>query len=165
MNPDMRATEFEFRYRSLLNLLHFWLTFQVYVIDRANVVQAAVPWAIGLTGLHARVVTRLLFALGALLVGLGAAIRTWGAAYLRSDVVHDTNLHLEKLVADGPYRSVRNPLYLGTFLWTVGLGFLASRLGFVILAGGAAIRILRLIGREEAKLDEQQGEKYRDYCR
>jgi protein-S-isoprenylcysteine O-methyltransferase Ste14 len=161
----MRATEFEFRYRSLLNLLHFWLTFQVYVIDHVNVVQAAVPWAISLTGLHARVVTRVLFALGALLVGLGAAIRTWGAAYIRSDVVHDTNLHVEKLVADGPYRRVRNPLYLGSFLWTIGLGFLASRLGFVILAGGAAIRILRLIGREEAKLDEQQGEKYREYCR
>ncbi|HXJ15796.1 MAG TPA: isoprenylcysteine carboxylmethyltransferase family protein [Candidatus Polarisedimenticolia bacterium] len=161
----MRATRFEFRYRSSLNLLHFWLAFQVYVIDRVNVVDAFVPWAMGLTGLHARVLTRALFALGALLVGVGAAIRTWGAAYLRSEVVHDTKLHLETLVADGPYRHVRNPLYLGTFLWTLGLGFLASRLGFVILAGGAAIRILRLIGREEADLEEQQGEKFREYCR
>lgn len=165
MKPVMRATEFEFRYRSLLNLFHFWLAFQVYVIDHANIVQAIVPWTTGPAGLRARVLTRVLFALGALLVGLGAAIRTWAAAYLRSDVVHDMNLHVKTLVADGPYRYVRNPLYLGSFLWTAGLGFLASRLGFVILAAAAAIRILRLIGREEAKLDEQQGEKFREYCR
>jgi protein-S-isoprenylcysteine O-methyltransferase Ste14 len=161
----MRATEFEFRYRALLNLFHFGLAFQVYAIDHVNVVQAVVPWTAGLTGLRARVLARILFALGAFLVGLAAAIRTWAAAYLRSDVVHDMNLHVETLVADGPYRHVRNPLYLGTLLMTVGLGFLASRLGFAILAGGAALRILRLIGREEAKLAEQQGEKFRAYCR
>lgn len=161
----MRATEFEFRYRALLNLFHFWLAFQIYVIDHVNVVQAVVPWVAGLTGLRARVLTRVLFALGALLVGLAAAIRTWAAAYLRSDVVHDMNLHVETLVADGPYRYVRNPLYLGTFLMTVGVGFLASRVGFAILAGGAAIRILRLIGREEAELALQQGEKFSAYRR
>jgi len=80
-------------------------------------------------------------------------------------VVHDAKLHVEKLVADGPYRYVRNPLYLGTLLMTVGLGLLASRSGFVILAGGAAIRILRLIGREEAELAERQGQRFREYCR
>lgn len=161
----MRATEFEFRYRALFNLFHFWLAFQVYAIDHVNVVQAMVPWAAGLTGLRAPTVARILYAIGALLVGLAAAIRTWAAAYLRSDVVHDMNLHVETLVADGPYRHVRNPLYFGTLLMTVGLGFLASRLGFAILAGGAAIRILRLIGREEAELAEQQGETFRAYCR
>lgn len=161
----MRATEFEFRYRSLLNLVHFWLAYQVYVFDHANVVVAIARELSGGSASRAHVFTRLLFSAGALLVGLGAAIRTWAAAYLRSSVVHDTELHLETLVADGPYRHVRNPLYLGSFLWTVGLGFLASRLGFVILAGGAALRILRLIGREEAELSEKQGEKFREYCR
>ncbi|MBA0088129.1 MAG: hypothetical protein HRJ53_24355 [Acidobacteria bacterium Pan2503] len=62
-------------------------------------------------------------------------------------------------MADGPYRHVRNPLYLGTFLMSTGLGFLANRSGFVVLAAGAAIRILRLIGREEAELEKQQGQQ------
>ncbi len=161
----VRATDWEFRRRGLLNLVHFWLAFQVYAFDHINVVQAVVPALAGVTGLHGRIPVRILFAVGALLVGLAAAIRTWAAAYLRTDVVHDMNLHVERLVADGPFRYVRNPLYLGTFLMTAGLGFLASRLGFVILAGGAAFRILRLIGREEAELAERQGQRFREYCR
>ena len=107
----------------------------------------------------------MVFGFGALLAGLAAAVRTWAAAYLRSDVVHDTRLHTETLVADGPYRHVRNPLYLGTFLMSEGLGLLASRSGFVILAVGAAFRILRLIGREEAELQKEQGERFREFCR
>jgi hypothetical protein len=35
---------------------------------------------------------------------------------------HDTALHSDKLVADGPYRHLRNPLYAGVFLINGGLG-------------------------------------------
>jgi len=157
----MRATEFEFRHRSVLNLIHFWIAFQAYSIDRVNVVWAFVPW----NNPHGDFLARIIFGFGALLVGAAAAIRTWAAAYLRSDVVHDTKLHTETLVADGPYRYVRNPLYLGTFLLSIGLGLLASRLGFAILAVGAGIRILRLIGREEAELEKERGESFREFCR
>jgi hypothetical protein len=124
-------------------------------------VWALVPWNNPFGDFSARIV----FGFGALLVGLAAGVRTWAAAYLRSDVVHDTALHTETLVADGPYRHVRNPLYLGTFLMSVGLGFLASRAGFVILTMGAAIRILRLMGREEEAMEKQQGEGFREFCR
>jgi hypothetical protein len=79
--------------------------------------------------------------------------------------VHDVRLHTEALVADGPYRHVRNPLYLGTFLLSIGLGLLASRSGFLVLAIGGAIRILRLIGREESELGKEQGERFRAFCR
>jgi protein-S-isoprenylcysteine O-methyltransferase Ste14 len=157
----MKATEFEFRHRSLLNLVHFWIAFQLYSFDHINIVWAFVDWDNPRGGLIARIV----FGFGAPLVGLAAAIRTWAAAYLRSDVVHDTAFDTKALVADGPYRHVRNPLYLGTFLMSLGLGFLASRSGFVILAAGAAIRILRLIGREEAELEKQQGDSFREFCR
>jgi protein-S-isoprenylcysteine O-methyltransferase Ste14 len=157
----MKATEFEFRHRSALNLIHFWIAFQAYSIDRTNVVWAFVPW----NNAHGALLARIIFGFGALLVGAAAAIRTWAAAYLRTDVVHDTKLHTETLVADGPYRYVRNPLYLGTFLLSIGLGLLASRLGFAILAVGAAIRILRLIGREEAELEKERGESFREFCR
>lgn len=157
----MKATEFEFRYRSILNLIHFWIAFQLYSVDRINIVWAFVHW----NNPRGDFIARIVFGFAALLLGLAATVRTWAAAYLRSEVVHDTALHTETLVADGPYRYVRNPLYLGTFLMSVGLGLLASRSGFVVLAVGAAIRILRLIGREEAELEKQQGERFREFCR
>src|SRR5262249_5231146 len=50
-------------------------------------------------------------------------------------------------------------------LMSAGIGFLASRSGFVVLAGGAAVRILRLIGREEVELEKQQGDGFREFCR
>lgn len=156
----MQATEFEFRQRSLLNLIHFWISFQLYSFDHTNVVWALVHWNTPRGALLAR----LLFGFAALLLSVAAGIRTWAAAYLRTAVVHDTALHTETLVADGPYRHVRNPLYLGTFLMTLGIGCLASRLGFVFLVTGAALRIVRLVGREEAELGSQQGEKYAVFC-
>ena len=157
----MKATEFEFRHRSVLNLIHFWIAFQLYSVDRMNVVWAFVHW----NNPRGDFIARIVFGSAALLLGLAATLRTWASAYLGSEVVHDPALHTETLVADGPYRHVRNPLYLGTFLMSVGLGFLASRSGFVVLAMGAAIRILRLIGREEAELEKDQGERFREFCR
>ena len=156
-----KATEFEFRYRQVLNLVQIWLAFQVYVLDRSNAVWSFFPWSTPRGALLAR----LAFSVATLLVGGAAAIRTWATAYLGSSVVHDLRLRTEMLVADGPYRHVRNPLYLGTFLLSIGLGFLANRLGFLILVAGWAIRILRLIAREEEKLEQQLGVRYREFAR
>jgi len=113
----MIATEFEFRRRSLLNLIHFWIAFQLYSFDHVNVVWAFSPW----NNPHGALVARIVFGFGALILGIAAAIRTWAAAYLQSNVVHDTALHTDRIVADGPYRRVRNPLYIGTFLMAFGL--------------------------------------------
>ncbi len=157
----MIATEFEFRRRSLLNLIHFWIAFQLYSFDHVNVVWAFTRW----DNARGASIAQFVFGVGTLLVGIAAAIRTWAAAYLQSDVVHDTALHTERIVADGPYRHVRNPLYIGTFLLTVGLGLLASRSGFIVLVVGGAIRIRRLIGREEMQLEKEQGERYREFRR
>jgi hypothetical protein len=41
----MKATEFEFRHRTLLNLVQIWLAFQVYALDRSNVVWWLCPWS------------------------------------------------------------------------------------------------------------------------
>src|SRR5262245_63980119 len=76
---------------------------------------------------------RLVIATGALLVFLAAGLRTWRAAYLRTEVVHDAAQHSEALVAEGPFRYTRNPLYLARLLMDVGLGVLASRSGFICL--------------------------------
>jgi protein-S-isoprenylcysteine O-methyltransferase Ste14 len=158
---QMKASEFEFRHRALINLVQIWLAFQVYVLDHSNIVWWLCPWSTPRGALWARFA----FSFAALLVGGAAVIRTWAAAYLGSDIVHDLRLHTESLVADGPYRHVRNPLYLGSFLLSIGLGFLASRMGFFILVVGGSARILRLIGREEEDLEHEQGERFHEFAR
>ncbi len=82
---------------------------------------------------------------------------------MRSDVVHDPRVHDSRLVADGPYRYVRNPLYLGTILMAFGIAFAASRSGFVVLMLAITFFQYRLTLREERALEATQGEDYRRY--
>lgn len=91
-------------------------------------------------------------------------MRTWGAAYLRTAVVHDTAQHSEALVADGPFRYTRNPLYLGNLPMAAGIGVLASVSGFVFLLLANWIFVYRLIFREEEALRQTQRDSYRAYC-
>ena len=114
---------------------------------------------------EAETFARVTIVIGALLVFLAAAIRTWGAAYLRTDVVHDTAQHSDTLVADGPFRYTRNPLYLANLPMAVGIGVLASRSGFTFLLLANWIFVYRLIFREEEALRQSQGESYLEYCR
>jgi len=114
---------------------------------------------------EAEMFARIVIALGAILVFFTAAIRTWGAAYLRTDIVHDKAQHSDALVADGPFRYTRNPLYLASVLMAGGIGVLASRTGFFFLVLANWIFVYRLIFREENALRESQGETYLAYCR
>jgi len=161
----LRATDFEFRNRFWLIGLGYLLAFSAYRYDPLNVVEFLVDRFIGSGSPHEGLWFHLFFAFAAFLVFLAAALRTWAAAYLQSDVVHDESLHAEKLVADGPYRHLRNPLYVGGILLSIGFGFIASRTGFFILVFGLTYFFLRLIGLEESRLAASQGESYREYCR
>jgi protein-S-isoprenylcysteine O-methyltransferase Ste14 len=161
----MKATGFEFRFRALLIGLIYYVGYSAYAFDHTPVVQAMATWALGPNSPHGMLLERILLEGGAILVVLGAFVRTWGAAYLRASVVHDARLHATELVADGPYRHVRHPLYFGSIVATIGLAFVASRLGFVILVVMLTLLYVRLAGREEAQLAEHQGESHREFCR
>jgi protein-S-isoprenylcysteine O-methyltransferase Ste14 len=161
------ATEFEFRCRLWFIAGIFVVAFLCYGFDPVNV---SVALSRMIVGAQSRgnpnpmgMWVRGFFALGALLAIAAALARSWAEAYLHSTIVHDTNLHSDRLVADGPYRHVRNPLYLGTVLFAVGIGFLASRVGIIILAGGMMLFTYRLILREEASLLAARGEDYRRF--
>jgi len=163
----MRATEFEFRYRFWIITAIFFAAFWCYRFDHTNA-SAALLRLFGVHSLELDLITdrhliQCAFAVAGLICILGAALRTWGAAYLRSDVVHDSSLRLEGVVADGPYRYVRNPLYLGGILLAIGFGLLASRIGFVVAVVGMTLFTYRLIRREEAALLETHGEAYRRF--
>ncbi len=164
----MRASEFEFRHRFWFIGCIFWLGFASYSFDKENtgVAVAQLLWrrAIDVSSPSAARPLHIVFAFAAFLALLCALIRTWAAAYLRSAVVHDHALHSEKLVADGPFRWMRNPLYLGGVLLGAGFGFLASRVGWFIMTFGLLFFYYRLIFREEAALTASQGDSFRAYC-
>ena len=164
----MRATKFEFHHRFWIICLTYFVGFGSYTFDHLNAAEALVRWLFSgsdphLDSLAARHTLQGLFALSATLVAAAAWIRTWGGAYLRTEVVHDTAVRTEKLVADGPYRHLRNPLYFGNMLLAAGMALLASRTGCGILILGNLLIILRLIGREETALVQAQGEGYRAF--
>lgn len=164
----MRATRFEFEKR-------FWIICAIYFAGFSLAVFDQTPFIAALRHLIAPSVmpgtaaaesfARIVILLGSLLVFLAAALRTWGAAYLRTEVVHDTAQHAEALVADGPFRYTRNPLYLANLPMAAGIGVLASRSGFIFLVLANWIFVYRLIFREEESLLKSQGASYQAYCR
>jgi len=164
----MRATRFEFESRFWILSLIFTLGFFLSVVDHRNFAVALLRLfspSLDLDSTRGVFLLRLVFAAGSGLVFLAALLRTWATAYLRAEIVHDTSQHSEALVADGPFRYVRNPLYLANLPLAAGIGFLASRLGWVVMVGGIWLFTYRLILREEEGLLESQGDSYRAYLR
>src|ERR1035437_1186982 len=96
---------------------------------------------------------------------LAALVRTWAAAYLGSDVVQDKDLRSERVVADGPYRYVRNPLYLGTWLLTAALSILLPPGGALCALVTVTLLILAWVLAEERKLTIEQGDVYTAYLK
>jgi len=120
---------------------------------------AAVVWGLheGDAGAYA------LLWLGIILVLLAWLARLSGTAYLRGDVVFAPNVQRDRLIVDGPFRYVRNPLYLGNILLALGIGLYAPPLGFAIIVIGNTLLVV-MLAREEAKqLAAHYGADYEAY--
>jgi protein-S-isoprenylcysteine O-methyltransferase Ste14 len=165
----MPASDFEFRNRTWLIFGIFFVALAFYWIDPRNSGQALAE------SLHVRIgflarrdpetIVRILFAIGSLVVAIGALIRAWGGAYLRAVVVHDSKVRSEKLVADGPFRYTRNPIYFGSLIAVFGSGLLFSLTGWIVQMIVALVFCYRLISREEKELAAEQGERFLAYRR
>ena len=152
------ASDFEFKHRFWMIGGIFFLAFAAYNLDHQNAGAAIVEWLARARGTTANNLDyHLIFALAALVAMLAAQVRTWGTAYIKAEVMVGQHLHTTQLVADGPYRYVRNPLYLGNILLALGFGLMASRIGFFILVVGMWAFVYRLILREEAGILSQPG--------
>jgi protein-S-isoprenylcysteine O-methyltransferase Ste14 len=163
----MRATRFEFQHRFWIISLIITAGFLLFFLDHTNFAVALLHLLAPSTNSDSArgiLLLRCIFAFGALLIFLAALLRTWATAYLRTEVVHDSSQHSESLLADGPFRQVRNPLYLGNLLMVAGMGFMASRLGWLFMVVGMWLIVYRLILREEEGLRQTQGEPYQAYC-
>jgi hypothetical protein len=66
-------------------------------------------------------------------------------------------------MADGPYRYVRNPLYIGTWLMVAAISVLMPPTGAFVTMVLLTVFLLRLILGEEAFLSAQLGEPYAAY--
>ena len=159
----MKATKWEFTNRALLFGLIFAFCFPLYFLDHQNSTIALAHWLGPRLQRNADLIARLLFAFAAVLLIVAALIRTWSSAYLRAGVVYASEVKTDSLVADGPYRQVRNPLYFANVLMVIAVGAMMSRLGFLVAVVAMLVFCYRLILREEAELQASQGEQYKDY--
>jgi len=161
----MKASNWEFRNRATVFGLIFGFTFPLYVLDPQNSTVALANWLGAGRQLDTDLVARLLFAFAAFLLVVAALIRTWASSYLQASVVYASEVKSESLVADGPYRRVRNPLYFANVLMIIAMGAMMSRLGFFVAVIAMVVFCYRLILREEAELQARQGQPYHAYCK
>ena len=117
----------------------------------------------GWIGLAAATLTVTLIALACL--ALGAILRVWGTAYLGSGVMRGAVMQGERLVAAGPYRYLRNPLYLGSWLLGFATAILMPPSGAAFFLPAFSVFVLFLISAEERFLTAQLGDGYQEYCR
>ena len=68
-------------------------------------------------------------------------------------------------MAAGPYRYVRNPLYIGGWFMMASISLLMPPTGALFVMVLVSVFYLRLILGEEAFLSKQLGEPYREYLR
>ena len=161
----LMASDFEFTHRFWIIGVIYSIGFLLYFFDHQNSGHMLAELLARLRGATNSLPDhRLVFGAAALIAAVASAIRTWGTAYLQPEIMVSMRVQTARLVADGPYRFVRNPLYLGNILIAIGMGVMASRLGFAVMVLGNAAIVYRLILREEAGLDAAQGEGYRSYC-
>jgi protein-S-isoprenylcysteine O-methyltransferase Ste14 len=161
----MKATHWEFKNRALVFGLIFGVSFFLYSVDRQTSAAALANWLEPRTSVDATLLARILFGVAAFVLALGALTRTWASAYLHADVVYASGVKSASLVADGPYRHVRNPLYFGNVLLAIGLGAMMSRSGFFLAIVLMVVFCYRLILREESELGANQGAQFDAYCK
>jgi protein-S-isoprenylcysteine O-methyltransferase Ste14 len=162
----LRASRFEFEHRFLIIAAIVVAGFAMQAIDEKSIASRIVEWlapGAAITDATAQHILHITYTAGAAIILVAAGLRTWATAYLRAEVVHDTRLHSERLVADGPFRRVRNPLYLGVLLLFVGMAPILSLAGTVWILAVLAIFLRRLIAGEEHELLAQVGDSFQRY--
>jgi protein-S-isoprenylcysteine O-methyltransferase Ste14 len=169
----MKVTAFEFRFR-------FWIILAIYGVGFTAPWDAL--WHVDPRGINGDVWGWLAVALsrgGAISISAafnvvlaaaimcavaGAWLRTWGTAMLGADVMRDEQMRADSVVAAGPYRYMRNPLYVGSWLNMLALTLLMRPSGAVFTVVALVGFQVWLILGEEAFLRAKLGEAYTDYC-
>jgi protein-S-isoprenylcysteine O-methyltransferase Ste14 len=169
----MKATPFEYKYRFLLHaliyMLGFWSPWLLLPAattlglsaDTTWLTLASLLWRHGFLSVLAA--SDLILIVALVLLALGAFLRIWGSAYVGASVVQSRSMHGDAMLADGPYRRTRNPLYLGTLLHTIGIAIIMPPSGAIFAVALLWIFQVRLALAEEPFLAARFGQPYLAY--
>ena len=104
-------------------------------------------------------IERSLVAAGTLLIVGGGLIRVYASLFIGG-------WKNQRLTANGPYGLVRNPLYVGSLIATVGVGLVTASFALTVLLFTFVMTYYsRTVAREEAFLEETFGAEYASYKR
>jgi protein-S-isoprenylcysteine O-methyltransferase Ste14 len=169
----VKATQFEFRFRvaiicglSLVGFYAPWLRLGPSGHPNPMRLWSWLAIEAARTGLLATSTAYIAVTVVAVVLAFaGACLRVWGTAYLGHFVIRNKTMQAGAVMASGPYRHVRNPLYLGTLLISFAIAILMPASGALFFAIAMFALVLRLIGGEEAFLVGQLGEAYSEYSK
>ncbi|MGD0632447.1 MAG: isoprenylcysteine carboxylmethyltransferase family protein [Terracidiphilus sp.] len=167
----MKASALLFRFRMWINLsiviLGFWAPWvQFGNIGSRIPLLEWLPLELSRLGLLSfAAATPVVIVCAALVAAIGAFLRIWGSAWLGYGIVLHGQMQSASLMAHGPYRYVRNPLYLGILCVFAALSLLMPPTGALFTVLAATAFELSLIFGEESFLTAQIGEPYLAYVR
>lgn len=104
---------------------------------------------------------------GSVLLVVGLALNLWGAITMKkARTPINPYRPVADVVATGPFRLTRNPLYVGLDLMFLGITLLINSVwGLLVLVPLLVVMHYGVILREERYLESRFGEEYREYCR
>jgi protein-S-isoprenylcysteine O-methyltransferase Ste14 len=118
-----------------------------------------IPWAGGWSSPVAAV-AGLVIACGVLVL-LDAFVR-----FARADGTPAPPMPTAHLVVVGPYRYVRNPMYVAVLAVILGQALLCGSVGALLYAGAVLLAVASfVVGYEEPTLELEYGDEYREYRR
>jgi len=133
-------------------LLFWWIAFNVRVFDRD--LGVTLPAGSSMVGVF------LMGAGGILALACAGAFIAIGRG---TPAVFDAP---REFVARGPYRYVRNPMYIGGLILLVGFGFYERSVSILALAAALFLPVhLFVVYYEEPRLRKEFGARYENFCK
>ena len=104
--------------------------------------------------------------LGMLAIITGELIRIYSVAFIGAISRTRKDSTGARLITEGPFGYVRNPLYVGNFFISTGVAIFSGRLSlFFLTAGLFAVQYFFIVIYEESILSDRFGEVYDSYRR
>jgi len=167
----MKASAIEFRLRMWIQIvivfLGFWAPW-LGPLDWSGRISTMAWLAMEISRLGVvsfSVAAPMVIVAGALAAAIGMVLRVWGTAYLGYSTVHHEEMQGGAVMAAGPFRFMRNPLYMGGWFMMLAVCLLMTPSGALFVMVLVTIFYLRLILGEEAFLTAKLGEPYKEYLR
>lgn len=158
---SLKVRKFEFEFRIFISfglvLLVSALSFTVFA-DRP-IMSVALG---GLLGLPAPPALMLGYLATALVMAAASFLRIWSGSVLTSKRMMSFAVKTDELLSSGPYRLVRNPIYLADLVAFVGFAFCLPPIGLT-LPVLLFLHYSQLIGYEEISLRKEFGPAYAAY--